>query len=194
MFMVSHNSLNAIHAGQRSMHNTLLRNFYWHYMAVDASQIVSTCPSWARNDSKSCHRRKPWFFLASKPLNFVAWDVVESLSKTPQCNQNILFISKRYSKLTQNVSLFTVTVTYIGNIYFDHWLVSNGIRTNILTNAITQFASKCFGKMCTLLCAEHLTTTVNRSRTNGKAKNLNKTNPPLSKSVHLIFKIGIFLC
>lgn len=113
-------------------------------------------------------------FAASKPIEFIAMDIVGPYPETVQSNQYILVTKNRYSKLTRALSTLKTTAIHVANVYMVHWLVSYGIQTYLLTDNQTRFVIKFIATVCTLLRVKHLTTTAYHPQTNAKVDRFNK--------------------
>lgn len=59
-------------------------------------------------------------FLASRPLQLTAMDIVELFSKTVQDSQYLFVIRDRYSKLAWAIQTLKSTVMHIMSVSMDH--------------------------------------------------------------------------
>lgn len=150
---------------------------------------LSACPTWPlqsikwfgtaqsvpRTSGVSPHVQDA-IFSESKPLGFVAIDIVGLLPETIQSKHYLLFNMNRFLKLlTRAVLTLKMTATHTANLFMSIWLIPYGIPTYLLADNRTQFASKCFATACALLKVKHLTTTAYHLRTKGQAERFNKT-------------------
>lgn len=102
------------------MYVTLRRNFYWPQIITDVNHIVSTSPSYVRNNPRDCHCRKLQLLPASIPILFAAMDIMEPPSEATKGNHYIHVIIDRDSKLIQAIPTLNTTAMHIANIVFDH--------------------------------------------------------------------------
>lgn len=78
------------HPGMRLMYDTLGRDFYCVHVANGVYGVVNKCKSCARNCPRYRHKRLLQVFFAMKPLDFVAMDILGSLSLARQTVANTL--------------------------------------------------------------------------------------------------------
>lgn len=138
-------------------------------MAQDVQQIVAQNNSCVRNGSRHRNKRHLQHFPASRPLEFIAMDILEPLPETMQGNQYVVIITDRYSKLTRAIKTSKTAAAHMANIFLDHWIVSFDISSYLLTDNGTRFRSKFFASICGYLGVKHLTTTAYHPQTNGQA-------------------------
>lgn len=87
------------HHGRDKMFNSLRRDFFWPRMSVDVSRISAKCSSCASKALKNQKKVSKMTLLpSSRPLEFVAVDILGPLPKMKKGNRFLLVIGDRYSK------------------------------------------------------------------------------------------------
>lgn len=120
------------------------------------------------NRYRHAHRIK--LFPATGPLEFVAMDIKESLSKTTKDIQYILVKIDRCSKLTRAISTSKKTFSYMKNAFLDLWIVLFGIHANLWMDIGPQLLRKFFSSISGYQRLKRLATTAYYLQTNIKAK------------------------
>lgn len=156
------------------MSDTRRYNFYWPYISANVDHIVRTRLIYARNHPKYRHRRKLPRLPASEPLVYVTMDIAGPFPKTSECKQYIIGMTEQYSKFTRAIPTVEKTAPHIANIYFDYWIISNGIPAYALSNDVNKFFRKLFALMRGLLGDKNLATTAYHPQKKGKAGRFNR--------------------
>lgn len=141
--------------------------FCWPRMAAVVKQIILGCQSCTQNASKYCNKHHLQMFLADKPLDSVAINILGSFLKTTQDVQYIVIFSTFCSKLRRAISTIKKTSTHVANLVFNHLIVMYSMQSNVFLDNGIQFISKLFATMCALHVARYPTTKVYHSPTNG---------------------------
>ena len=173
---VAHSAPTSAHPGRSKMYQTLRRHFYWPSMTVDINQWVENCPSCARNrikDQKHIYKMK--LFPASKPLEYVAMDILGPLPRTKHGKRFILVVTDRFTKLTKTEALRTITSLSVAKAFCKTWIYNFGTPKVLLTDNGTQFTSRFFMHVCRILGIEKVFTTEYHPQTNGQAERFNRT-------------------
>lgn len=110
-----------------------------------------------------------YLLTASERLEFIAVDVVGPFSETVQGYLYILVFTRCYSKLARAFPTLRATATHVANVFLNHWLVSYGIPTYLLTDYKIQFVARFFATVYVLLGEKHWTTTAYHLQANGQA-------------------------
>jgi hypothetical protein len=94
-------------------------------------------------------------------LSFVAMDILGPLPKTKQGNRFVLVMCDRFSKLVQTVALPSQTKEVTSRVLVERWVAVYGIPEVILTDNGSNFASRFFKIVTTILgihqCSPHPT-------------------------------------
>ncbi len=173
---LAHYPVLAGHPGGCRMYHTLRRTYYWPSMAHDAYATVRECIDCARNRIKE--RSKTSFlklFPAAAPLEFVCMDLLGPLPRTARHNRFLLVLTDRFSKLTRTVPLTNTSTPTVAKAFCEHWVFAYGAPVYLLTDNGSQFASKFFLDVCSILGVKQLFTTTYHPQTNGQAERFNRT-------------------
>lgn len=60
--------------------------------------------------------------------------MLDRLSRTPSDNQQVIFLTNRYEKLTKAILVSTVTLTSAATVFLDNWVIAYPILACWLTN------------------------------------------------------------
>ena len=173
---LAHHAPITAHPGRSKMYQTLRRDFYWPSMSVDIHNVVEDCDTCARNRSKDQRNVYPMkLFPASKPLEYVAMDILGPLPKTKHGRRFILVVTDRFTKLAKTVSLRTITSLSVAKAFCDCWIFNYGIPKVVLTDNGSQFTSGFFRRVCRILGINKVFTSEYHPQTNGQAERYNRT-------------------
>ena len=166
----------------------LRREFYWPGMSSACHAFVSRCPSCAAQDLKAKRRRTAYLklFMPNGPLEFVCVDILGPLPTTRAGNKYLLVISDRFSKLTLAVPLPDIRAETVARAFFERWLSVYGVPLVCLSDNGTNFRSKFFQSVCTLLGIKNLFSTPYHPQTQGQVERFNRTI--LAKLTHHVSK------
>jgi Integrase zinc binding domain len=111
------------HPGVSRMIQSLRRSFFWPKMALDVTNTVRNCNTCANNRVKERSRSSYLkLFPATRPLAYVAIDILGPLPKTEHANRFLLVMTDRFSKLTKTVPLRTTTAFVCARAFCEHWV------------------------------------------------------------------------
>lgn len=136
---------------------------------------ITQYDSLIRNGSRDCRIKHLQKFPAFVILDFVAMDILGSLPRTQQENQNIAVVMDCNSKSTRVVPTSKKSSTHMENISLNHQNVPCGTSSYLLAGIRSQLVRKIFATVCGYLVVKHVTTTAYRLQTKGQAKRFNCT-------------------
>ena len=173
---VAHSAPTSAHPGRSKMYQTMRRHFYWPSMTVDIHQWVDRCDACARNRIKEQkHVYKMKLFPPSKPLEYVAMDILGPLPRTKTGKRFMLVVTDRFTKLTKTEALRTITALSVAKAFCKTWVYNFGTPKVVLTDNGSQFAARFFLKVCKILGIHKVFTTEYHPQTNGQAERFNRT-------------------
>jgi len=145
-------------------------------MMNDVISTSNDCRSCAEARGTRYKTQKPMkLFPASKPLDFIAMDLLGPLPATESGKAFILVITDRFSKLAQVTPLASTTAPVVADAFVSHWVIPYGLPTYLLTDNGPQFVAKFFEAVCVTLSLNHVTTTAYHPQTNGQTERYNHT-------------------
>ena len=139
-------------AGGTLMYQTMRQTSYWPSMSMDLYACVRACPPCARE--RMSVRKHSYFlkpFPRTRPLQFVAIDILGPLARTRQGNQFLLVISDRFSKLKKTVPLKCISAYTIALAFCDQCVFVYGAPVYLLSDNGLQFTAKFFHEVCSKL-------------------------------------------
>ncbi len=114
-------------------------------------------------------------FLASRPLEFVAIDILGEIIKTLRGNRFLLGITDRYSKLVRTVPLAKITAIEVANAFVPNWVLVYSPPVSLLSDNGTKIIAKFFQHVCLIFGLENLFTTTYNPQCDGQVKRFNRT-------------------
>jgi hypothetical protein len=114
-------------------------------------------------------------FPATRPLAYVAIDIMGPLPRTEHGNRFLLVMTDRFSKLTKTVPLRTTMDFVCARAFCENWVYSYGDPLYVLTDNGSQFAAKFFQACCRELGVTKVFTTAYHPQTNGQVERFNRT-------------------
>ena len=173
---IAHFAPTSGHPGRAKLYQTMRRGFYWPLMTVDIHHLVENCSACARNRMKEQKNVYPMrLFPATKPLEYVAMDILGPLPRTRHGMRFILVITDRFTKLTKTVPLRTITSLAVARAFCREWVFSYGTPKTLLTDNGTQFTASFFRNVCRILGIHKVFTAEYHPQTNGQAERFNRT-------------------
>ena len=164
------------HPSGQKLYEQLRQDFYWPSMAVDAYATVRNCVTCASNRIKlRKHAKALKLFPALAPLEFVAIDLLGPVIRTPRGNRHLLVISDRFTKLVRTVPLSNIKAVTVAGAFVTHWVFVYGPPLDLLSDNGSQFASKLFQELCTLLGIKNVFTSTYHPQANGQVERFNRT-------------------
>jgi len=173
---LSHYPLLAGHPRGSKMYDSMRRRYYWSRMTNDVFQTAKDCRLCAEARGTRYKTQKPMkLFTATKPLDFIAMDLLGPFQPTKNGSTDILVITDRFSKLAQVTPLTSTTAPAVANAFIDNWVIPYGLPVSMLTDNGPQFVAKFFEAVCLTLGLKHVTTTAYHPQTNGQTERYNQT-------------------
>ena len=173
---IAHDAPTAGHPGRAKLYQTMRRVFYWPSMTVDIHHKVESCAPCAKNRIKEQRNVYPMrLFPATKPLEYVAMDILGPLPRTKHGMRFILVITDRFTKLTKAEPLRTITSLAVARAFCKAWVFNYGTPKVLLTDNGTQFTATFFRNVCRILKIRKVFTAEYHPQTNGQAERFNRT-------------------
>ena len=173
---LGHNPVIAGHPGQNRMYYALLREYYWPHLAADIAATVQGCRTCAMNRVKlRKHLNRLRLFLATRPLESLAIDILGPVPKTKAGKRFLFVITDRFSKLTQVVALRTITAYTVAIAFCEPWVFKYGVPRTFLSDKGPHFNAKFFHSTCRVLGITNMYTSAYHPQTNGQVERYNRT-------------------
>lgn len=107
------------------------------------------------------------------PLDFITMDSLRLLSMKTSCNQFVLVMTGRYSKLVRTFLTSKTTSSHIAFLFINSCIITYTIATHMCTDCRTQFFAILFETLSTIVGTELLKTTMYHLQPNGHAPTFN---------------------
>ncbi|CDF38002.1 unnamed protein product [Chondrus crispus] len=164
------------HPGQNRMYFALCREYYWPHLAADVAATGRGYRTCAMNRVKLRKHLNRWrLFPATRPLESLAIDILGPLQKMKAGKQFLLVITDRFTKLTQVMTLRTVTAYTVAVAFCDAWVFKYGVPRSLLSDNGPQFNAKFLHSTCRFLGMTNLYTSAYHPQTNGQVERYNRT-------------------
>ena len=173
---LSHYPLLAGHPNGSKMYDSMRRNYYCSVMANGVFQTAKYFRPCAEARGTRYKTQKPMnLFPATKPLEYIAMELLGPFPPTENGSTNILFITDSFSNLAQVTPLSSTTASVVANTLIDNFVIPYGLPVSILSDNRPQFVAKFFEAVCLTLGLKHVTTTAYHPQKNGQTERYNQT-------------------
>lgn len=132
---------------------------------------VNSC-SCARLADEACRHKRTrslQLFLSSKPQEFVAIDVFETITKTRK-NRLIIVMSACFSKLTRDSPVPKTSTPHVFVVVFEKWTMPYEIRITMMTDSGSHFAQNFITSLGTTIGTKLVTATLYHPPANDQLK------------------------
>ena len=172
-----HDARTAGHMGYKRTYARMHDRYFWYKMKTDVQRWVKTC-----NICQAKHNppgRKPKAFLqkyqVGAPLERIALDITGPLPKTQKKNKYILVVSDYFTKWTEAYALPNIEAETVATVLVEQWISRYGTCREIHSDQGSNFESKLFKEMCSLLGIEKTRTTPFHPQGDGQVERFNAT-------------------
>ena len=147
--------------------------YFWYKMKTYVQRWVKTCNvCQAKQNSLG---REPRAFLQKQqvgaPLERIALNITGPLPRTQKKNKYILFVFDYFTKWTEAYALPNIEAETVATVLVEQWISRYGTCGEIRSN----FESKLFKEMCSLLGMEKTRTTPFHPQGDGQVERFNAT-------------------
>ena len=169
-------------SGHHSADKTLQRareRYYWPGMSSDVKLAVRLCKICDQSSNPNPAPKAELIPIeCGGHFEIVSMDIVggqNSLPQTTRGNKYILTIIDLFTKWAEAIPLADQKATTIAKAVVDNWICRHGVPYQILTDQGTNFLSKVFTELCTLLKIYKTRTVAFKPSRNGACERFNRT-------------------
>jgi hypothetical protein len=172
-----HDSLQHGHPGRRKTYQLVLRNYWWPKMKEYIHTFVDSCDTCQRNKFR---RHKPYGELKSLPIPPYPWsnismDLIEDLPRSDDYN-SILVVVDRLTKMALFIPTSTkMDAPELARLYLQHVFSKHGLPESIVSDRGSEFTSRFWRTMGTLLNIKVDFSTAYHPETDGQTERTNQT-------------------
>lgn len=127
-------------------------------MVRNVNNLIGNCSACAQKRGDCELREHLKLFLASRPLEFIAIDILGPLPRAVKVKQYVVIKTDRYKNITRVVNTGKTAKSQLDSIFFGLWIIFHGIYVYILSDKCVQFTSKLFATLSAILGVKPLTT------------------------------------
>ena len=173
---ISHYPLLDGHPKGSKMYDSMIQKYYWSRMANGILQTTKDCrPYEEARGTRYMTQKLMKLFPATKPLEYIAVDLLRPFPPTENGSTNILVITDLFSKLDQVTPLSSTTAPAVANAFINNCVIPYGLPVSILSDNGPQFVAKFFEAVCLTLGLKQVTSTAYHPQTNGQTERYNHT-------------------
>ena len=145
-------------------------------MTMQVFQTAQDCRDCTQSrGTRYRHHTEMKLFRASKPLKYIAIDLLGPLIKREKGCTDILVITDRFSKLARVVPLQSTKAPVVANALLEHWILPYGLPKHVLSDNGPQLVGKVFTTIRTMIRLKHDKTLAYHPQTNGQTERYNQT-------------------
>ena len=165
------------HPGFQKTYDRITEKFFWLNMHQEIKEYCTACHSCSLGKSNPHHRKAPLQPLpvANEPFERISMDVVGPLKQTHNGNQYILVMIDSLTKWPEATAIPNQTAETIAKIFVENIICRHGMPKSLLTDRGTNFVSKLFQSICSILKIDRLLTTSYKPSTNGLCEHENNS-------------------
>jgi transposase InsO family protein len=173
----AHNSAIGGHKGCAAVLATLMRSFWWPYMAASVTDQLNKCPT-CNTTSNKMAPGKIWLQplkQPSRPGERVHMDLFGPLkSKSETKKKYIMVMTDAFSKLVALAVLPQKTPHHTARALMDKWITYYGVPGTIVSDNGKEFANETIAALLKIMGTEHKMTSPYHPQANAQAETFNK--------------------
>ena len=171
-----HDSKTAGHLGQARTVEKIKTRFYWYKMSQDIKSYCNTCFACASRKSVNKKRRAPLQqYVVGVPMERVALDILGPLPRTRKGNVYILVISEYFTKWVECYAMRRIDAKTTAALFVEQFVCRFGLPRQVHTDQGSNFTSKLFHEVCSLLQMDKTRTTGYCPHSDGLVERFNRT-------------------
>ena len=170
-----HDIPSAGHLGSEKMLSRIQEHFYWPAMKDRIESYCNQCDVCQSRKSSRLTRAPLGQDPVSEPMEKVSIDVLGPLPLSHRSNRFILVISDCFTKWTEAVALPDQEASTVAAAFVNTFVSRFGAPLLLLSDGGSNFESKLFKEMCSILQIEKVKTSVMRPQANGVTERFNRT-------------------
>ena len=171
-----HRGLNGGHLGHRRSILLLQRRYYWPGLSTAVHLAKERCFQCARYQRPRPHHQGPLQpMTVGEPWERVGIDVTGPHPTSSKGNVYILTVIDHFTKWAEMFPMRNQEARTVAKILFDKIICVHGCPLQILSDQGTNFESRLFKELCTLMSIDKIRTTPYKPSTNGNVERLHAT-------------------
>ena len=170
-----HDIPSAGHLGSEKMLSRIQEHFYWPAMKDRIESYCNQCDVCQSRKSSRLTRAPLGQDPVSEPMEKVSIDVLGPLPLSRRSNRFILVISDCFTKWTEAVALPDQEASTVAAAFVNTFVSRFGAPLLLLSDGGSNFESKLFKEMCSILQIEKVKTSVMRPQAYGVTERFNRT-------------------
>jgi len=173
--MSVHDAVGGGHFGRDKTLAKCRRRYYWPGLYTFVCDYVRACTvcQQAAKDAGGIAPLEP--IVVGYPNEIVALDLVGPLPPSEHGNRYILVMIDYFTRWSEAIPLPNATAATVGTVFVNEWVSRYGAPEQLHSDQGTQFESKLFQQMCSLLSIYKTRTTPYHPQSDGRVERMNRT-------------------
>ena len=175
-FMHLHAYITGEHLSRRKTYEKLKKRFYWCNMHHDVSYWCRICPTCGSRKLPPRRVKAPMRqYKVGYPKERIAIDISGPYHVSKKGNKYLLVVSDYFTKWVDDIPLKTQEATHVAEEPVNRFISIFGVPLQLHSDRGTNFQSKVFQEVCSLLGIEKTRTTARRPQSDGMVEHVNRT-------------------
>ena len=164
------------HLGRRKTYEKLKKRFYWCNMHHGVSYWCRICPNCGSRKLPPRGAKAPMRqYNVGYPMERIAIDISGPYHVSKKGNKYLLVVSDNFTKWVDAIPLKTQEATHVAEKLVNRFISIFGVPLQLHSDRGTNFQSKVFQEVCSLLGIEKTRTTARRPQSDGMVERANRT-------------------
>ena len=171
-----HDAKTAGHLGQTRTLEKIKSRFYWYKMTEFIQEYCAACLPCASRKTTNHRLKAPLQkYIVGVPMERVALDIIGPLPRTQRGHMFCLVISDYFTKWTECYPMRKIDAVTTAKLFVEQFVCRFGLPRQVHTDRGSNFTSKLFSQMCSLLQIDKTQTTSYHAMGDGLVERFNRT-------------------
>ena len=176
VFRQLHEYVTAGHLGRRKTYDKIRKRFYWNNMYKDISYWCRICSTCGSRKMPHRHGKAPMRqYNVGFPMERIGLDICGPYPVSKKGHKYLMVVSCYFSKWVDAIPLKTQDAKYVASKLVNKFISIFGVPLQLHTDLGSNFESKVFQEVCSLLGIYKTRTTVRRPQSDGMVERANRS-------------------
>ncbi|GFU93297.1 retrovirus-related Pol polyprotein from transposon 412 [Trichonephila clavipes] len=150
--------------------------FYWNNVRSDGGKCCRTCdPCAARKGPRKRTRGRLQLYNVGAPFERIAFDILGSLPRSSDGNNNILVVMDCYTKWPEAYLIPDQEASTVAEVLVQNWISRFGVPLQLHSDQGRNFDSPVCKRLCEILAIDKTKTTALHPQSDGMVERFNRT-------------------